>query len=75
MLNITTGIITNIMVSPFLTLQGQLIVFLCGSFVFFGTRSIYNRVSGTYDARHNKMTEDEFRGYIQRSAEQHARDI
>lgn len=38
--------------------------FLDGSFVFFSTRSIYNLVSDTYDARHNLMTEAEFRKYI-----------
>lgn len=42
--------------------------FLRGSFVFFSTRSAYNRTPGTYDARHNKMTEDQFRSYIERSA-------
>jgi serine/threonine protein kinase len=41
--------------------------FLHGSFVFFSTRSVYNRTSSTYDARHNKMTEDEFRDYIARN--------
>lgn len=45
--------------------------FLSGSFVLFGTRSIYNRTSATYDARHNKMTEEEFRDYIGRSAKVH----
>ncbi|OWQ42411.1 hypothetical protein CDH05_06215 [Pseudomonas lactis] len=39
-----------------------------GSFVIFSTSSVYNRVSGTYDARHNTMSADEFRAYIQRSA-------
>ena len=48
--------------------------FLSGSFVFFGTRSFYNRESSTYDARHNKMTEDEFREYIRRNVENHAKD-
>lgn len=42
--------------------------YLNGSFVFFGTRSTYNLNPGTYDARHNGMTEDEFRSYIQRNA-------
>lgn len=36
-----------------------------GSFVIFNKRSIYNRTSSTYDGRHNKMTTDEFRDYIQ----------
>lgn len=42
--------------------------FLKGAFVIFSTRSIYNRISGTYDARHNKMTEEEFRNYIEAGA-------
>ncbi|MBU4524054.1 MAG: protein kinase [Desulfomicrobium sp.] len=42
--------------------------FLKGSFVFFSTRSVYNRDSGTYDARHDKMTEEEFRSYIERNS-------
>lgn len=42
--------------------------FLKGSFVLFSTRSFYNANSDTYDARHNQMSEDEFRDYIQRSA-------
>lgn len=40
--------------------------FLKGAFVLFSTRSIYNGDSGTYDARHNKMTEEKFRSYIER---------
>jgi len=36
-----------------------------GSFVIFCKRSLYNRTSSTYDGRHNKMTTDEFREYIQ----------
>jgi len=46
--------------------------FLKGSFVFFSTRSTYNCEPSTYDARHNSMTEKEFRNYIERSAKQHA---
>lgn len=42
--------------------------FLRGSFVFFSTRSIYNGDPSTYDARHNAMTEDDFRVYIERNA-------
>ncbi len=42
--------------------------YLNGCFVFFGTRSIYNLNPSTYDARHNKMTEDEFRDYVQGNA-------
>jgi len=40
-----------------------------GSFVIFNKRSIYNQTSSTYDGRHNKMTTDEFRDYIQRSVD------
>lgn len=36
-----------------------------GAFVIFAKGSIYNANPGTYDARHNKMTEDEFRKHIQ----------
>ena len=39
-----------------------------GSFVIFSTSSIYNRVPDTYDARHNRMTSEEFRAYIHRNA-------
>lgn len=39
-----------------------------GSFVIFSTRSIYNQVSATYDGRHNKMSERDFRGYIRNNA-------
>ena len=42
--------------------------YLNGSFVFFSTNSIYNHTPATYDARHNKMSEEEFRRYIERSA-------
>lgn len=42
--------------------------FVKGCFVFFSTRSIYNRTPATYDARHNKMTEEKFRSYIQEYA-------
>lgn len=40
-----------------------------GSFVIFSTSSIYNRVPATYDARHNRMSSEEFRAYIHRSAD------
>jgi serine/threonine-protein kinase len=40
-----------------------------GSFVIFCKRSVYNRTPSTYDGRHNKMTTDEFRDYIQRSVD------
>lgn len=42
--------------------------FLKGAFVFFSTRSAYNVDPSTYDARHNKMTEEEFRSYIERNS-------
>lgn len=38
--------------------------FLNGSFVIFSKQSVYNHISGTYDARHNKMSSLEFRHYI-----------
>lgn len=38
--------------------------FLEGTFVVFSKQSIYNHISGTYDARHNKMSSVEFRQYI-----------
>lgn len=38
--------------------------YLKGSFVFFSTRSVYNGEPSTYDARHNKMSEEQFRAYI-----------
>jgi len=37
-----------------------------GAFVIFQKTSIYNRDSRTYDGRHNTMTDEEFRSYIQR---------
>jgi serine/threonine protein kinase len=40
-----------------------------GSFVIFCKRSVYNLTSATYDGRHNKMTTDEFRAYIQHSVD------
>lgn len=41
--------------------------FFSGSFVIFQKTSIYNQVPGTYDGRHDKMSADQFRGYIARS--------
>ena len=38
--------------------------YLKGSFVIFAKTSIYNEIIGTYDARHSKMTAEEFRKYI-----------
>jgi hypothetical protein len=37
-----------------------------GAFVVFAKGSIYNSISATYDARHNKMSAPEFRTYIER---------
>ncbi|MBZ9624741.1 hypothetical protein G9F71_017980 [Clostridium sp. FP2] len=36
-----------------------------GSFVIFAKASIYNGVSSTYDGRHNKMSNERFRKYIE----------
>lgn len=41
---------------------------LKGAFVIFAKRSWYNLVPGTYDARHQLMSAEEFRNYIARSA-------
>jgi hypothetical protein len=38
---------------------------LKGAFVIFAKSSYYNRNSRTYDARHNKMSAEEFRVYIE----------
>ncbi|MFB1067983.1 serine/threonine protein kinase [Vibrio diabolicus] len=46
--------------------------FLKGSFVFFCTSSIYNRLTGkhdAYNAGHNTVSEDEFRAFIKAGAE------
>ncbi|GIW75706.1 MAG: hypothetical protein KatS3mg104_0769 [Phycisphaerae bacterium] len=42
--------------------------YLRGAFVLFSKGSVYNQVSETYDGRHAKMSAEEFRRYIQRSA-------
>lgn len=42
--------------------------YLRGSFVFFSTSSPYNQDTSTYDARHEQMSEDEFRVYMRRNA-------
>ncbi|MBE6047759.1 MAG: serine/threonine protein kinase [Clostridium sp.] len=39
--------------------------YIRGSFVIFLKTSIYNKINGTYDARHNKMNAEEFREYIE----------
>jgi serine/threonine-protein kinase len=41
--------------------------YLKGAFVFFSTRSVYNLITSTDDARHDKMSEDKFREYIEKS--------
>jgi serine/threonine-protein kinase len=43
--------------------------FFRGAFVIFQKTSLYNQLSETYDARHNKMSADEFREYIRKGAE------
>lgn len=48
---------------------------LKGSLVIFNKRSEYNLDPSTYDARHNKMSTDEFREYIQREVELRAKRI
>ncbi|MEG3143788.1 protein kinase [Sphingomonas sp. RT2P30] len=40
-----------------------------GAFVIFSTASPYNRTSATYDGRHEKMSEAEFRAYMQANAD------
>lgn len=42
--------------------------YLKGAMVFFSTSSPYNRDSATYDARHEKMSEAEFKAYMGRGA-------
>lgn len=43
--------------------------YLKGAFVIFSTASPYNRTPETYDARHEKMSEAEFRTYMQVNAD------
>lgn len=40
-----------------------------GAFVIFAKTSIYNNNPATYDARHNEMTGEQFRRYIERNIE------
>lgn len=42
--------------------------YLKGAMVFFSTSSPYNQNSATYDARHEKMSEAEFKAYMGRGA-------
>ncbi|MGM0949362.1 MAG: protein kinase domain-containing protein [Bacillota bacterium] len=39
--------------------------YLKGSFVMFSKSSIYNEITGTYDARHNKFSSEQFRKYVE----------
>jgi len=39
--------------------------YLRGNYVIFLKTSIYNKINGTYDARHDKMNTEEFREYIE----------
>lgn len=41
-----------------------------GSFLICLRTGVYNKISSTYDGRHNKMTADEFRKYIESGIEQ-----
>ena len=43
--------------------------YLKGAFVIFSTASPYNRTTATYDARHERMSEAEFRSYMQANAD------
>jgi hypothetical protein len=38
--------------------------YLNGSFVILPKSSLYNQIGSTYDARHNNMSEDEFKSYM-----------
>ena len=44
----------------------QVVRQLKGSFVIFSKNSFYNRTTGTYDGRHEKMSGDDFRLYIEK---------
>ena len=43
-----------------------------GAYVIFAKGSIYNQVSETWDGRHSRMTSEQFREYIRRSADRSA---
>jgi len=45
-----------------------------GAFVIFNKTSTYNRTPSTYDARHEQMSTEEFRDYIQRAVD-HYRSV
>ena len=40
---------------------------LKGSYVIFSKNSLYNRTTGTYDGRHDKMSAEIFRAYIEKA--------
>lgn len=40
---------------------------LKGSYVIFSKNSLYNRTTGTYDGRHDKMSAETFRAYIEKA--------
>ena len=44
---------------------------LKGSFVIFSKNSLYNRTTGTYDGRHEKMSGNDFRTYIEKVYEKY----
>ena len=44
---------------------------LKGSFVIFSKNSFYNRTTGTYDGRHEKMSGNDFRTYIEKVYEKY----
>lgn len=49
----------------------QVVRQLKGSFVIFSKNSFYNRTTGTYDGRHEKMSGDDFRLYIEKVYEKY----
>ena len=44
---------------------------LKGCFVIFSKNSLYNRTTGTYDGRHEKMSGNDFRTYIEKVYEKY----
>ena len=44
---------------------------LKGCFVIFSKNSFYNRTTGTYDGRHEKMSGNDFRTYIEKVYEKY----
>ncbi|MBY3381695.1 protein kinase domain-containing protein [Rhizobium laguerreae] len=46
--------------------------YLRGNFVFFSTSSPYNQDSSTYDARHEKLSEEDFREYMHKNAQRYS---